>query len=267
MKFGRGLIHREHGTFPAFRSMPGVPVNGRADLSDFVPGIFGQGFVGSCEAHRTVGAVATTLAVRGFPLPWFPSPDDVYRIARCLDRREYGPEGALQDIGTTTHNALNAIARWGMRPMGAMVEGRFSDCGGSNLNAEPLFVDLLKDAETLIVGAYEIESTGLSRAIDVCHALDAGMAVGVDIWVDTRGPRSVEDWDPSTGPLDAPDKMDADGGGHAVYLVGYEWIGDRVTFWGPNSWGDWGASGYIHGSRAWLDAALGVCIFDARRAS
>lgn len=264
----RGLIQRTPGTFPEFRSIRGIPINGKADLFSHVPGIFDQGPVGSCEAHRTAGAIYTTLSAKGNPLPFVPSMDQLYRLGRAIDRRAYGERGPLTDSGVTTHSMLQAISCWGVVPMGPDVEGRHSDCARATVADEPDFLGIVQSSEVLIAGAYEITSRGDQRVTDVCHALDAGYAVGLDVFVDTHGPCSFENWDPYHGPLSDPVKTDPNGGGHAVYAIGYQFDGPKFIINFVNSWGEeWGLRGIGQGNRNFLDAALGVCVFDVRRQS
>lgn len=219
----------------------------RVDLSPFAPSIMDQGPVGSCEGHRGSTATYLTLNKAGAPLPWVPSPDDIYRLARCFDLGDLMP-ASLDDVGTETNSVIRAIGEFGMRPMGALVGGRNSDCDPDSAARPPVLAELEKDAATLVIGAYQITSTGAQKLADVKAALASGLAVAVDSFVDM----AFEDWSAGDAPFGVPDYRDPEGGGHAICAVGYD--GNTVDI--INSWGSsWGDSGHIRVSAAFIEQA------------
>lgn len=224
---------------------PAVPA--RHSIEAFAPEVMDQGPVGSCEGHSTAGAIYTTLNANGAPLPWVPSPLGIYNLALALDRGD-PTAGALEDLGTETNTVLRVVHEFGVRPMGARVEGRNSDCDIASALREPLLGEIEADAQQLLIGAYQITSRGAQKLADVKTALASGFAVRVDSFVDM----AFEDWQAGDAPFGKPDLNDPNGGGHALYAVAYD--GDVVTI--RNSWAaDWGDGGDIRVSAAFIEQA------------
>lgn len=218
------------------------------DLSEHTPQVLDQGQTGSCEGHAGSGAIYTSLSAQGHPLPWIPSQADIYLNARCIDRGAKFSE-RLQDEGTETNSVIRAISEFGIRPMGSLAAGRFSDVSEdpAELNAEPRLAELEQDAHSLVLGAYRVTSTGSERDADVKAAIAAGFAVRVDSFVDT----AFEDWTPAKEPFGIPEYDDPRGGGHALYAIAYT----PYFYVLRNSWGDWGDSGNIRVSSAFIAQA------------
>ena len=202
-----------------------------------------QGGTSSCTGHACAGAIATTLAARGSPIGFVPSPAGIYTLARAVDRvpGAYGKVPALFDDGAMPSQAWKGINKWGVRPMKAPTpDGRNSDADPRTIDAEPLFSDLLLDAKHLFVGDYRIDSEGAQRVTDFCLALDAGYAVTAAVYVDS----AFEAWT-GPSPLGRPDMTDREGGWHYIYFIGYrtDAAGSRL-FRFRNSWGtSWGMDG------------------------
>lgn len=231
----------------AVRSAAAPPAS--VDLSRFAPAVMDQGQTGSCEGHSTAGAIFTTLAAQGKPLPWVPSPAGIYTLARCIDRGA-SLDAPLQDVGTETPSVIHAIAEYGIRPIGELQFGRYSDVSEAPalLNAEPQLDELEADAKTLAIGAYRITSAGSARETDVKLALAAGFAVRIDSFVDT----AFENWSAGDAPFGVPNESDPNGGGHALYILGY--TPDYYIV--RNSWGQsWGNQGNIQVSHAFVQQA------------
>lgn len=222
-----------------------LPAN--IDNQHNAPPVFDQGPVGSCEGHASSGASALSCAAVGQPLGFIPSMVGIYNPALALDRGDPNA-GALQDLGTETNTVLRVLHEFGLRPMGAQVEGRFSDCTMANALLEPVLADLEKDALTVMIGAYQITQTGSSKLAAVKAVLAAGLAVRVDSFVDM----AFENWSAGDAPFGQPDLNDPEGGGHALYLVGYQ--GDNCIM--RNSWSSsWGDNGNIIVSPAFVEQA------------
>jgi hypothetical protein len=226
------------------RGLVSQPVPSSIDLSAFQPPVMDQGPCGSCEGHSSAAATYTSFAKAGEKLPWVPSPGDIYKLARCVDR--FDPNTALTDGGTETNSVLRAIAEFGIRPMGPLTsDGRYSDCEPSNVNLEPNLAQLEQDALTLIVSPYAITTSGDEKWNDYQAALANGFTVRVDSFVDT----AFEQWQAGNQPFGVPNYADQNGGGHALYSAGYSAAGGDVT----NSWGlQWGMSGHIIVSKAFI---------------
>lgn len=220
-----------------------VPIS--VDLSQYTPAVMDQTDFSGCEGASGSGAIYTTLGKAGTPLPWVPSQAGIYGLARAIDRGD--PSIPLTDSGTMTNAVERAIGEFGIRPMGHAPAGTNCDFDASTINAEPLLADLEQDALTLLIGTYQINTTGLQKVNDVKLALASGFAVRVDTEVDQR----FEGWAPSQQPYGVPDYVNSLGG-HALYVVGYS--GD--VFVVRNSWGvTWGKSGDILVNAAFIQQA------------
>ena len=241
-----------------------------------------QGPTGSCTGHGTSGACTLSANTAGLPLPFVPSPRGAYDVGRCIDRTpdQNGNFPPLEDGGSSSDSVCQGVNQWGIRAMSPPTvtdpDGtvRVSDCSAANINTEPTLGDLVNDDSVHLPTPYSITSTGAQRVTDVKTALAAhgdgtGYAVGITIYADTTGPRSVEEWDPSTGPLDAPNHADQAGGYHWVYIYDYytDSNGNTVFKW-RNSWGTfWGVTGNGLGSEAWLQDISSLKVFAIPRAA
>lgn len=223
-----------------------------ANLDDTgnAPPVFDQGPLGSCEGHASAGCTAMVFRKQGDALPWIPSMREFYRLARCIDRGDPNG-GALTDSGTQTNSIITAMGEFGICPMGPMASERgvtrFSDCDVPSVNNEPDFAELEKDALKLVLGAYQITSTGAQRIADVKAAQANGFGVRIDSFVDT----AFEEWTAGSRPFGMPNYADQNGGGHALYIVGYQ--GDNQIV--RNSWGNWGDGGNIIVTPAFVEQA------------
>jgi C1A family cysteine protease len=75
-------------------------------------------------------------------------------------------------------------------------------------------------------------------------------------------------WTKRQAPCAAPDTHDPNGGGHAIYLVGYATVNGVVRYFIRNSWGtNAGDSGDWEVSSAWVRNAWGLYPWTVRRAS
>lgn len=218
------------------------------DDTQHAPRVFDQGPTSSCEGHSSSGCTAMVFKKQGEALPWIPSMANWYRLGLCIDRGNPNA-GALQDAGTMTSSIIAAAADFGISGMGALAsDGRFSDADPATLLNEPNLAELEKDALTLVLGAYQITSTGAQRIADVKAAQANGFGVRIDSFVDT----AFENWEAGDKPFGVPDYNDASGGGHALYIVGYQ--GDNQVV--RNSWSEsWGDGGNIIVSPAFVEQA------------
>lgn len=274
MRKGLGHIaNREHRRTPvrhyAAKNWKRVDLPKMADLTEFTPIMpMDQGGIGSCEGHAHSLAIYTTLRAAGETLPWVPSPDALYRLARCIQRS--GPSEPLSDTGTESNAVCRAANEWGIKAMGDCVQDpyddavRFSDCGMATLNDEPLMVDLEKEAETVVVGQYDCMGSTMAETIhNVQAAITHGVAVEIGGFVDT----AYMDWTPDKGMFERCNQNDPDGGGHAQVIIGYRTVGQEVQWRIQNSWGDWCDSGRIWVSTRFLLDADELTALAVRRAS
>jgi len=219
------------------------------DLEKYTPPVMNQTDFSCCEGTSSSGAIATRFAAKGTPLGWIPSQNGLYVPARAFDRAAQYPDDEalppLQDVGTETNSVIRAISEVGISPMGWSPDGLYCDVTNDNLNAEPDLEQLELDGESLIIGAYEIRSTGAQKLRDIRDCIASGVPVRVDSFVD----RAFEEWTPKRPPIGVPDYSDPEGGGHALYAIGF--AGTAVVV--RNSWGaDWGDNGNILVSAAWI---------------
>jgi hypothetical protein len=226
------------------RGLAVVSVPKAVSLEAFTPAVVDQTRYSACEGCSSSGAVYTTLARAGTPLPWVPSQKGIYRLALAIDRDD--PSQPLLDLGTQTNSVIRAMSEFGIHAMGPAVGNTNCDLDDT-LTAEPQLGELELDAQSLLIGAYQITSSGPQKVADVKQALASGFAVRVDTEVD----RAFEDWSPSQVPFGVPDYANSLGG-HALYCVAYD--GNLFTI--RNSWGaGWGSNGNLLASAAFISQA------------
>lgn len=226
--------------------------------------ILDQNECGSCGGHGTAQALYVASQYVHAPLGFVPSPDDIYKTARALDRaRETATERELpplDDVGSFPSDIMHALSRWGVRPMRApSPRGYDTDVDPSNVNDEPALADLEATGRRIITGQFRIaESAG-----DFIAQLRAGIihcgAVGIGVFVDT----AFDNWDPGRGPLDVRDLNLADpmGGGHWLAATSYYTQDDgTIVIRGPNSWSrGWGDLGHYEVTEDWLRESCSDC--------
>ena len=220
----------------------GADVPDACSLEAHLPGCMDQGQTGSCTGHGTSGAVYTTCDAQGSNIGFVPSPDDLYKGGRAIDRARdaSGRFPALQDQGAAPNQVARFMNVYGIRPMGPMApDGRNSDVDPSTVNDEPNLVDLEQDATCVLVGEYQIFGTAEERAAQVRQAIANGYAVGCAV------PGGSNAWQNNEGDKVAvlgPTGTELD---HWVFLYGYEKQSDGTYLWKlRNSWGRfWGTDG------------------------
>lgn len=231
------------------------------DLRPFAPPVLDQNGCGSCVGHAVACAVATALARAGKPLGFIPSPRGVYCLARCIDR--VSPSDALIDEGSMPNQAIRSLNEWGVHPMRApSPEGFNSDCDPTNVNAEPTLQELETDAEAIVLGQYEIDSSGAQRVTDLCAALANGYAVTCSV---SAGNDTWQYWTPSNGPLGAQAPVELD---HYVWFVGYRTAAGKRIFRIRNQWSPtWGDAGEIEVTEAFVAQVGDLYAMSIRKAA
>lgn len=221
-------------------------------MIEALPAVMDQGSgddgTSSCTGH----AVAVVL----FPtLGWIPSPAEIYRNGRAIDRPD--PNIKLEDIGARPNEVFRAVNQHGVRPMQRSVHGRFSDADPATINDEPKLGDLQVEATNLLVGDYEIYSRGGQRGLEVRTALAAGKPIACAI---AGGSSTFQNYKGGTlPPLRAP--LD-----HYVALTGYERTHDGWRYRIRNSWSiGWGEAGDCWINSDGLDELGDVVVGDVRR--
>ncbi len=258
-RFAKGHIpdppdHRVTSFRLARGAVPALPDS--VNLTAFAPSPLDQNGTSSCVGHATAGAIATSFARAGAPLPFVPSPRSIYQLARCIDRLD--PAVPLVDEGSMPNQAMRSLTEWGVRAMNApSPEGYNSDCDETNVNLEPTLSELEADATTVLIGQYAIES-----ALQAAQAIAAGYAVTVASFVDT----AFEELTAQSSPYDMPDETDPNGGGHDVFLVGFRHVAGKLQFLLQNSWGTtWAAGGRCWVTEAFVNQCSDKYAFSVRK--
>lgn len=224
------------------------------DLEHNCPPVMDQGGTSSCTGHASSCAIYVCASWLGF----VPSPAEGYRNGRAIDRELQGGKfPPLTDDGAMPNQVFRAYNEYGVKAMGPLAKGRYSDAVESTINDEPTLTDLLAESRNVVVGEYAIKGTAESRRQQARMALASGKAIcaaiagGSDVFQGyTNGVIGA-----MNSPLD-----------HYVTLIGYETRDDGSTIWKiRNSWGPWG-----EGGNCWIDdnafAELGnLIVVDLRR--
>lgn len=207
--------------------------------------VMDQGNTSACTGHAHAGAIFTSCANQGTPLPFVPSPMGLYTNGRCID---LAPGDALTDEGAVPNSVMRAANEFGIKPIQAPTsDGRYSDCEPATINTKPTFDDLEAEALHVAVGDYALDPSAPDFVATLRTVICAGYCVTFAVQVDA----AMEAWNPASGPLGAPDTS-ALLGGHNIRCDGYhEDVAGNTIVDFVNSWGTgWGAAGYGMGGPA-----------------
>lgn len=243
---------------------PTLPVALDLRETGLVAAVKDQDATNSCEGHSCSGATETAFALAGDPLSFVPSEAALYGGARSVERARTAPASrplpALTDEGAMTEDALVFMATFGVAPrrVPQTSDGRNSDVELASVNAEETLGELESGGTLLVVGPYGIDPL----AQDAEHQVQAAIAARIPVRCDAFVDMVFENWMPGHAPVPAPNTNDPQGGGHAIYIVGYA-PGLYIV---RNSWGtSWGDSGDVHVSPAWLREAWGLYPWTIRK--
>jgi hypothetical protein len=232
---------------------------GHADLSQFLPPRLDQGQTSTCHAHSMAAGLYTAFAAKGPHVPplmtFVPSPfliaATTYADVRARSIPVGEPLPPLVDGGAELQDDADAVAKWGVAPMGPQVEGRNSDCPSAQEPAfpEPDVPQLLQAGQRLVGGEYAIPiDSGAPETI--AASLDAG----IPVWVGGLVGQAYESLGPNDIAQPTPDS-DTTAGGHAQLLAAYRTTGAELQFLVVNSWGDvWALNGTVWASQDWVGA-------------
>ena len=213
----------------------GAGIKGAADLGQFLPPRFDQGSTETCWAHSLAAAIYCARAAKLEPLPWVPSPCEIASLGYADVRAQAFPSGPLPelvDTGAQLQDGADAVARWGICPMGQPVEGRWSDVPSTSPFPEPNPQQI--ETARPLGGEYSIPVD--SNAPTLCAAsLDAD----IPVWLGTLVGPVFQALAPDD--IGQPEPSGPNTGGHAMYLSAYRSAGPALQFRCENSWGSWGS--------------------------
>lgn len=244
-----------------------TPVDQRT--TGLIAAVKDQGQTGSCVGHSGSGVTESQFALDSDPLGYTPSEDIGYKGARSVERARSSPTGplpALVDEGAQTEDYQLWIGKYGVAPRWRTMtpDRRWSDCDTDTVNDN---LDLAKvEAASVLVapGSYAINPQSTTAEALVQAALSSKILVRVDAFVDMV----FEDWIPGRAPVPAPNENDPNGGGHAIYVVGWDRYSAGNVYIIRNSWGtSWGDGGDVLVSSAWLQAAWSLYPWTVHRAA
>jgi hypothetical protein len=235
------------------------------DLEQYLPSVMDQNQTGSCTGHGTSSAIYALHKAAGNPLPYVPSPNGIYSLARSIVRadmtqRELLPP--LQDNGTYPWAVMDVITRWGVRPMrGPNRHGHNSDCEVETINNEPILEDLVA-LNKVNVEQIEVGISLEERVAAIGIALMNKHIPCFGIMCDEQ----FLDWKPSMGPSGKPDPYRL-AGGHWLCAYGYTTDPDtgEMLLKFRNSWGqDWGQDGNGIGNESFIASILNIRVLSLK---
>lgn len=280
-KLATKLPLREHPIVKArlkLHNSGASPLPKTFDLDSFSPPRVDQGASGSCTWGSTSCAIPTAFAAAGEPLGYTLSQRVGYGATRAYERALGLAPGQtvlpdLADTGAELADVMTVLARYGVKPMLVNVtpDGRNYDLwtdddvgkpGGGNVNEEVDLLDLEQSGQKLITGPYLLNPKTQNASDLIATALVSGIPCETAFFCDSAfqalNPNQV---------ANAPVTSDPQGGGHAVFLSGFETLtdGNRV-FYLTNSWsGSWCDGGRCLVGPQWLDAAWEVWPMDVAK--
>ena len=239
---------------PAIAAALKAGIRGNADLSQYLPARFDQGQTSTCHAHSMAAGIACALAAAGKPLLFVPSPlliaSTTYADVRARTVPIGQPLPVLSDDGAELQDDVDAVAKWGVGPIGSDIEGRHSDCPSVQ---EPSFPE--PDVSALQVSAGHLLSGEYSIPVDSSahEVVAASLDAGIPVWVGGLVGSAYENLGPNDIAQPTPD-TDSSAGGHAQLIAAYRTTGAELQFLVVNSWGTgWALNGTVWASTAWVE--------------
>ena len=219
---------------PLIRRMGGAVPKGATSLAQFrTDPRLNQGGDESCTAHAVALGVWGSCAAAGKPLPAIPSQAFQWAGSKSLDVvRVPNADGSLPkfgNVGVQSVSAMLALGTIGFVPMGALVPGRFSDCGDPTWE---LPSDLAQHgAQSLVTGEYSLDPTADDFEVSIALAIDAGLMVYIGVSVG----QAYQAWR-GGGALCLPE---VNATGHAIILDSYVTTATGERQYGsPGSYGN-----------------------------
>jgi hypothetical protein len=155
-----------------------APFPPAADLRLWTPSCFDQGETETCFAHASATLVFVALAAAGKPLLWVPSPLGIARNTYCEEQ----PTGLLQDVGADMGDVMTSLSREGVRALGPLAMGRYSDVTPQVITRRPTLADDEQSARELVLGTEQLQPLALDFVPQIATSvanLRCGVSVGI----------------------------------------------------------------------------------------
>lgn len=237
---GFGWVPDEHDPqdlryIPAPERVAALPLN--TDLSSLMPPVYDQGQLGSCTGNAIAGLVQYDAIKQGLLDTNTPS-----RLFIYYGEREI--EGTIhEDAGAQIRDGLKTVAKQGVcdETEWPYDISKFTDKPSAQCYTDATLHQAI---------VYQRVSQDVT-AMKTCLAEGFPIVVGFTVYASFESDEVAQ-----TGTVQMPGSHEADLGGHAVLVVGYDDATNRFkcrNSWGPN----WGDNGYFTIPYAYLsDSAL-----------
>lgn len=268
MKYGMGMHfenpHRKLSYTPAYGNLiystPDITTTSLTSLSQYCAPVFDQGATSSCEGHRAAQGIYTAFNAANIGLSFIPSPDGIYKNARCNSRTLLANKilSPLVDEGCMSSDVISTLQVCGIKPMGPHVEGRISDVSSASVNHEPTITDLEQESLFLVTGEYNVDLSDTAMALKTIRACLTQYPIWLDIFCESNFQVWGQSADMNSPPLDICNIHDTQGGGHAILCTSLEVKSDgSIILAGPNSWSaEWGVNGFWRATAEWFKLAV-----------
>ena len=216
-----------------------------------------------------------TMAARGTPLPFVPSPKNFYSCSGAVARAASAPLDpmpALTDDGRELADEITALMTCGVSAIGTdsvcpTPDGRYSDiwsetdvaglspAPNANVTAEPSIQALEASASDCLSGAYTVDPAPAANGAKLAAALDSGMAIYIGFSCGSAFQALV------AGQVAQPTPAsDATAGGHSIVIVSY-----RINAAGEYEWrarNSWGAT-FADSGDVWCSDSWRMALWEA----
>jgi C1A family cysteine protease len=197
----------------------------KTDLQKQCPAIYDQGQLGSCTANAIGGAFEFELLKQNKALDFMPSRLFIYYNERVIEHSVNSDSGAMLRDGIKTVNK-QGVCPENMWPYDI---ARFAD--------RPLQTCYTTALDHQVLSYYRV-SRNLNQ-MKGCLADGYPFVIGFTVYESFESATVAK-----TGKVNMPKKDEAQVGGHAVMVVGYD--NQTKRFFMRNSWGtSWGLNGYF----------------------
>jgi hypothetical protein len=250
-------FHTGHRTTPEHKArrfgaphpaMGPAPFPPAASLRRFLPSIFDQGETETCFAHVQSELFYLCLAAQGTGLLWVPSPLAIARNTYCEEQTD--PNLPLQDTGADMGDVMTATAREGIRAIGKLAPGRFSDVTPEVIVLRPTLADDELAAKTLVLGPEQLQRSApdfVPQLATTIANIRCGISVGIHA---SPAFQRYQAGAPAISDLSGFSETD----GHDVAACDYRTNATtgELEFWLRSSWGTFGDEGGAWVTASWL---------------